>query len=47
MLSLEDAIGSSSPTFTGHEKIRGYETKEGKGFSLLCEAHGFPIPMFR
>lgn len=45
-----EPVGSAAPRFSTLatlDNIRGFTTKPGISFNLLCPAQGFPVPAFR
>lgn len=42
-----EPIGSRVPTFPSDSKSSTFVRDEGSSFALLCQAQGFPTPLFR
>ncbi|KAL1463714.1 hypothetical protein WDU94_015440 [Cyamophila willieti] len=47
-LSLStEPVGLKSPTFSSDLKSSSFTRRVGQGFGLLCQAQGYPAPMYR
>lgn len=44
---LAEPVGAKAPTFSSDALSQTISRKEGQGFALLCQAQGFPVPLFR
>jgi hypothetical protein len=42
-----DPMGSKAPAFATNSKISSYFMQSGLGLTLLCQAQGFPVPLYR
>lgn len=42
-----EPVGAKAPTFSSADLSRTIAHRIGQGFSLLCQAQAFPVPMFR
>jgi hypothetical protein len=47
ILNYSDPVGSRAPKFASGAKVMAVEHQFGLGFAILCQAQGFPIPLFR
>lgn len=42
-----DALSSGPPKVPPVAKFNQFTKPEGEGFAVLCEAQGYPVPVFR
>lgn len=44
---FSEPMGAKAPTFSGDSKSFTFMREVGQHFALLCQAQGYPTPLFR